>query len=64
MNVEQLVEWELADNIEVSTRRKLTPVPLCPSHTRHDLVWVRTRAPRVGSQLFMNVINTLLHCAG
>jgi hypothetical protein len=25
-----------------STRRKLTPVPLCPTQMPHDLTWART----------------------
>jgi hypothetical protein len=32
-----------------STRRKLTPVPLCPPQIPHDLTWARTRAAAVGS---------------
>jgi hypothetical protein len=33
-----------------STRRKPTPVPLCPPQIPHDLTWDRTRAAAVGSQ--------------
>jgi hypothetical protein len=33
-----------------STRRKPTPVPLCPPQIPHDLPWDRTRAAAVGSQ--------------
>jgi hypothetical protein len=33
-----------------STRRKPTPVPLCPSQIPHDLARPRTRAATVGSR--------------
>jgi hypothetical protein len=33
-----------------STRRKTTPVPLCPPQIPHDLTWDRTRAAAVGSR--------------
>jgi hypothetical protein len=33
-----------------STRKKPTPVPLCPPRIPHDLTWARTRAAGVGSQ--------------
>jgi hypothetical protein len=33
-----------------STRRKPTPVPLCPPQIQHDLIQAQTRAAGVGSQ--------------
>jgi hypothetical protein len=33
-----------------STRRKPTPVPLCPPQIPHDLTWDRARVAAVGSQ--------------
>jgi hypothetical protein len=33
-----------------STRRKPTPVPLCPPQIPHDLTWARTRAAAVRSR--------------
>jgi hypothetical protein len=33
-----------------STRRKLAPVPLCPSQIPHDMTRARTRKTAVGSQ--------------
>jgi hypothetical protein len=33
-----------------NTRRKSSPVPLCPPQIRHDLTWARTRAAAVGSR--------------
>jgi hypothetical protein len=34
----------------LSTWRKPTPVPLCPPQIPHDLTWVRTPAPEMGSR--------------
>jgi hypothetical protein len=33
-----------------STRRKRSPVPICPSQIPHDLTWARTWAATVGSR--------------
>jgi hypothetical protein len=33
-----------------STRRKPTPVPLCPPQIPHGLTWDQTRSAAVGSQ--------------
>jgi hypothetical protein len=33
-----------------STRRKLTPAPLCPPQIQHDLTWARTKAATVESR--------------
>jgi hypothetical protein len=34
----------------LSTRRKPTPAPLCPSQIPHDLTWARTGAAAVRNQ--------------
>jgi hypothetical protein len=36
--------------VNLITRRKLAPVPLCPPQIPHDLTWDRNRAAAVGSQ--------------
>jgi hypothetical protein len=45
MNVEQLVEWELAAGTEMLGKN----LPLCPPQIPHDLTWNRTRTAVVGS---------------
>jgi hypothetical protein len=47
MDVEQLVEWELADQTEVLG--KYTPVPLFPPQIPHDVTCNQTLATTVGS---------------
>jgi hypothetical protein len=37
MNVEQLVEWELAG--ETKYVENTRPVPFCPPQIAHDLTW-------------------------
>jgi hypothetical protein len=49
MNLEQLVEWELAGEIEVLGRFS-APVPLRPQKISHDLSWGRALAAAVGSR--------------
>jgi hypothetical protein len=49
MNVEQSVESELTGETK-STRRKPTPVPLCPPQIPHDVTRARTRVAAVESR--------------
>jgi hypothetical protein len=49
MNTEQFVGMRIGRGNR-STRRKPTPVPLCPPHTPHGLTWNRKRVAAVGSR--------------